>query len=114
MLTNHAQNLSCQMTKNKWRKDVTSTHYKLDFIANHSLSNEERTHSFQMSMEQLLKIKKEKGHLIVHKKFLSRFLKVDPWGSSHCGSMVMNPASIHEDAGGIPDLTQWVKDRAVL
>ena len=32
------------------------------------------------------------------------------WWSSHCGSVVTNPTSIHEDAGLIPDLVQWVKD----
>ena len=31
-------------------------------------------------------------------------------GSSHCGSVVTNPTSIHEDIGLIPGLTQWVKD----
>ena len=33
--------------------------------------------------------------------------------SSHRGSAVMNPASIHEDEASIPGLTQWVKDLAL-
>ena len=32
------------------------------------------------------------------------------FGSSHCGSAVTKPVSIHEDAGLIPGLAQWVKD----
>ena len=31
-------------------------------------------------------------------------------GSSHCGLVEMNPASIHEDAGSFPVHAQWVKD----
>ena len=35
-------------------------------------------------------------------------------GSSHCGSWVKNPTSLHEEGGLIPDLTQWVKDQALV
>ena len=31
-------------------------------------------------------------------------------GSSHCGSVVMNPTSMPEDMGLIPGLAQWHKD----
>ena len=40
---------------------------------------------------------------------------VDPKkGSSHHGSVVMNPTSIHGDTGLIPGLPQWVKDMTLL
>ena len=34
--------------------------------------------------------------------------------SSHCGSVEMDLTSIHEDAGLVPGLAQWVKDQAAL
>ena len=34
-------------------------------------------------------------------------------GNSHCGSVVRNLTSIHEDVGSIPGLVQWVKDLAL-
>ena len=36
--------------------------------------------------------------------------KTESW-SSHCGSVVMNPTSIHDEADSIPGLGQWVKYR---
>ena len=33
---------------------------------------------------------------------------------SHCGSVAMNPTSVHEDMGSILGLTHWVKDPGCL
>ena len=34
--------------------------------------------------------------------------------SSHCGSVITNLTSSHEDAGSIPGLAQWDKDPVLL
>ena len=50
--------------------------------------------------------------LLIH-LLVSLNAKIDVTWSSHCGSAVTNPASIHEDACLVPGLTQWVNDPVV-
>jgi len=45
---------------------------------------------------------------------VAQWVKNQTAGSTCCGSAVMNPASIHENAGLNPGPAQWVKDQALL
>ena len=50
---------------------------------------------------------------ICHLTYSTHIKKVKR-GSAHCGAGEMNPTSIYEDLGLIPDITQWIKDLALL
>ena len=60
-------------------------------IVNHSITSKQLS-SIPILLKAFLKIKKKYSR------------------SSHCGSVVMNPTSIHEDPGSIPGIVQGVKE----
>ena len=46
---------------------------------------------------------------VMNKVAVNIHVQVFLWGSSHCGSVVMNLPSMYEDAGSIPGLALWVR-----
>ena len=53
-------------------------------------------------------------YIFVANKYDRLFNKNIQAGSSHCATAEMNPTSIHQDAGLIPGLAQWVKGLILL
>ena len=52
-------------------------------------------------------------YFISFRLLLSVFKSLSFLGSSHCGSVELNPTNIHEDVGSIPGLAQWFGDPAL-
>ena len=59
-------------------------------------------------------VDEELQHGLQTKALFYKSMEIAKIGSSHCGSGVRNPTSIHEEVGSIPGLTQWVTDPALL
>ena len=53
------------------------------------------------------------GGLSVNCSVAGRCVKKTSYESSLCGTVEMNPTSIHEDRGSIPGLDYWVGDLAL-
>ena len=66
-------------------------------------------------LKMATKLRERLCTLAVGRKNTSKMVLEKPRnGSSHCGSTVTNPTSIHEDVDLILGLTQWVKDPVLL
>ena len=51
-------------------------------------------------------------YLYCIERSMETVLKLEKSGSSHCGTVEMNPTSIHEDVGSMPGFVQCVRDPA--
>ena len=92
-------------TKNPMKIKTTNKQFSNDRIP---------MNSKYLIMFNFLVIKKRTYTIIFLYQFSRYSLKEISLRSSHCGSVVMNPTSIHEDAGSIPGLVQWVMDPVLL
>ena len=65
----------------------------------------------QPYFNKTLKRKKKKSH--THRNEITKAIKRAQIGVPFMAQWLMNPSSIHEDAGSIPGLAQWVKHLAL-